>query len=105
MNYDKQHIDVQIGLINCFMRNLPEELLDISYETKGRDLLIQIVLIEGKNLDEKVENRLLEMLPDYRTKFIIKKIRKDQFNDNNGNWNPMEYKWLENVLFSKAQVI
>lgn len=103
INYNKKHIDIQVGLINYFLFEISTDILDISYTVLGNQLIIQVVLIEGAKLDSEIKNRVLENLIDFEVDFKLLYISKEKYNTNKGNWNPIEYDWLDNLLFSKAE--
>ncbi|MEM8940440.1 MAG: hypothetical protein AAGC64_13965 [Bacteroidota bacterium] len=103
MNYNKKHIDIQVGLINSFLFEVSTNILDVSYTVLDNQLIIQVVLIEGENLDSEIKDRVLENLIDFEVDFKLLNISKEKYNANKGNWNPIEYDWLDNLLFSKAE--
>ena len=75
----------------------------MSYTVSSNHLIIQVVLIEGAKLDSEIKKRVLENLIDFEIDFKLLYISKEKYNANKGNWNPIEYNWLDNILFSKAE--
>lgn len=105
MSYDKKYIDIKVSLINTFLLEASEEVLDVSYSVANNQITIQIVLIQGENLSQLIKEKTLKYLREFEVIFVLLSISKEKFNANKGSWNPSEYTWLDNLLFAKAESI
>lgn len=105
MDYNIEYIDIKYALINTFLIGLSNNVLDISYSVNGKKLIIQIVLLRGTDLPEKVRAQLKFKLSEFDV--VLKEIfiDKEEFNQNRGEWAPVHYQWLDHLLFSKAEVL
>lgn len=105
MEYNVDYLNAHYGLITVFLINADKYILDISYNRIATKISIQVVLLNGNNLSEKMKDLLPEVLPGFE--FSIEEIHlsKEQFNENKGDWRPLHYQWLEHLLFSKAEVL
>lgn len=105
MKYNIEYIDLQYNLINCLLVKIESNILDVSYDVNGNQLIIQIIYLKNTFLSEKLIKNLREILPKYE--ITIKKIPilKEEFNENIDEWLPIHYEWLNNLLFSKAEII
>lgn len=105
MEYNLDYINVHYALLKAFMHYASSKILDISYSIEGPKIIIQVVLLSSEGLPEAFNKRANEYLPDFE--IIIKEVflTKEKFNENRGEWEPKNYGWLENVLFSKAEVL
>ena len=66
---------------------------------------IQVVLLEGFNLSQERIANLKERLSSFDVAITEIYLTKKQFNENKGEWQPRYYKWLDHLLFSKAEVL
>jgi hypothetical protein len=105
MEHNFQHIYLKYTLINCFLINADLRVLDISYSIKDKTILIQIVLLDGFSLSIQGVENIKARLSNYDITIEELHLTKEQFNTNKGEWQPRYYKWLDNVLFSKAEVL
>ncbi|MCG6146458.1 hypothetical protein [Leptospira bandrabouensis] len=105
MNYDIGYINLKYNLIKCFLFNADKAIVDISYSIKDKNLNIQVVLLDGFNLPQKKINDVKDSLLDFN--IIIQQINlaKEKFNERKGEWQPQNYKWLDHLLFSKAEAL
>lgn len=105
MEYNIDYIDLKYTLINCFLINADKNVLDISYSINDNKIAIQVVLLDGFTLSqERVEN-INERLSSFDVAITELHLTKGQFNDSKGEWQPQYYKWLDYLLFSKAEVL
>jgi hypothetical protein len=105
MEYNVENIEFSYSLISAFLVEFNNDILDISYTNRDKEISFQIVLLEGKILPEKIKNRLIQLLPEYNITIKQINLSREQFNMSKGEWLPRNYKWLESVLFSKAEVL
>jgi hypothetical protein len=105
MPYNKVYIDVNVALITAIMSSVPRELLDVSYEVKGSYLDVQFVLLEGHTLPSKLRERVIDCLRNYDFRIHTVYISQKDFNENEGSFNPKQYKWLNFLLLSKLRSI
>jgi hypothetical protein len=105
MQYNKAYIDVNVALITAIMSSVPRELLDVSYEVKGSYLDVQFVLLEGYTLPSKLRERTINCLQNYDVRIHTVHISQKDFNEDEGNSNPKQYKWLNVLLLSKLRSI
>jgi hypothetical protein len=105
MDYNIQYIDVKYALINTFLIGLSDNILDISYSLNGKKLIIQIVLLQGTDLPEKVKEQIKLKLIEFEIVLSEIFIGKEEFNQNKGEWAPIHYQWLDYLLFSKAEIL
>jgi hypothetical protein len=105
MKYDLDHIDLKYILINCFLFKADKAILDISYSLDEKKITVQVVALDGFILSKRMINNLKENLVSLEV--IIKELylTKEQFNESKGEWQPKHYKWLDHLLFSKAEVL
>jgi hypothetical protein len=87
------------------MHSLCNDILDISYDKGDGQIYIQIVLLKGKPMPAESLNKVKEYLPDWKITIYAVFMSKEEFNENRGEWQPVYYNWLANVLFSKAEVL
>jgi hypothetical protein len=105
MEFNNEYISLRFSLIKAFLIDIGDEILDISYLKNGNKISVQVVLLEGQTIPSEVKERIRKDLFEYQ--FQVKEIyiSKEQFNETKGGWIPSHYTWLENVLFSKAEVL
>lgn len=105
MEYNFDYINLKYTLINCFLIKADKNVLDISYSINDSKIVIQVVLLDGFTLSqERVEN-IKERLSSFDIVITELHLTKKQFNENKGEWQPHNYKWLDYLLFSKAEVL
>jgi hypothetical protein len=104
-NYNYELINTQYALMEVFLFKAGKPVLDISYSIDEKKLTIQIVLLEGFNLPPKRIVDIKERLLNFDV--VIKELylTKEQFNESKGEWQPQYYKWLNYLLFSKAEAL
>ena len=56
----------------------------------------------GSGLDLSIRKQIVENLKNFKVEIHVIHISKSPFNANKGNWRPVEYSWLDNLVFSKA---
>ncbi len=106
MEYNIDYINLKYTLINCFLLKADKNVLDVSYSIDGRKIYIQVVFLEGFTLSkERVENIIKERLSSFDVVITELYLTKEQFNESKGEWEPQYYKWLDYLLFSKAEVL
>lgn len=104
-NYNYELINIQYALMEVFLIKADKNVLDISYKLDGKKIFIQVVLLDGFTLSqERVEN-IKERLYSFDIEITELHLTKEQFNENKGEWQPQYYKWLDYLLFSKAEVL
>ena len=105
INYNYELINTQYALIEALLFKANKNVLDISYSVEEKKITIQVVLLEGFSLSrERIEN-VKENLGDFKVLIKELSLTKEQFNENKGEWQPQYYKWLDYLLFSKAEVL
>jgi hypothetical protein len=97
-------IAIKYALIKAFMYNMNKGILDISYSKKGEEIEIQVVLVKGY-IPEQIKEYVNKKLPNFDVTINHIYITKEQYNESINEWSPKYYNWLENVLFSKAEVL
>lgn len=104
-NYNYDLISIQYTLIDIFLFKADRAILDISYSIDKNKIIIQIVILEGSTIQQKIIDNLKKELVGFEV--IVKEIylSKERFNDNKGEWQPKYYKWLDYLLFSKAETL
>lgn len=105
MKYNIDYISIKYSLAKALMFNANEGILDISYYVIDRKIELQVVLLNGSILSEQEAEGVKESLLEYDVNVKEIYITKEQFNENIGEWTPKYYEWLENVLFSKSEVL
>lgn len=105
MSNTKRFLKVKLNLIDLFLLNMEVDIIDISYDFDRENIDIQIVLLEGSILENSRYEKLNHLLNDYTIKVKTIFVTKDLFNEGKGEWLPCGYKWLSNVLFSKAEIL
>ena len=105
VKYNIDYIDLKYNLIKCFLINIDENILDVSYRMDGNKITIQIVLLKEHTLSKKIKNNVQNILSKYDVNLNEVYISKDQFNETINEWEPKYYKWLDYLLFSKTEII
>lgn len=91
--------------MEAFLFKADKCILDISYSVAGKQITIQVVLLEGCVLSlERIEN-VIKRLVGFDVVITEIYLTKEQFNESKGEWQPQYYKWLEYLLFSKSEVL
>jgi len=101
----REFIDIKCALIDVFLLQMTENILDISYSLSGNGILLQIVLLEGTSLDENIIDKMHIYLSDYTISIKTIFLSKKQFNENPGDFLPTYYTWLTHNLYSKAETL
>lgn len=105
MEYNLDYIILKYTLINCFLFKADKNILDISYSINEKKIVIQVVLLEGFTLSEERIDNVKERLSSFDVVITELYLTKEQFNESKGEWQPRYYKWLDYLLFSKAEVL
>ena len=105
MNYNLNYINLKYSLINCFLIKAEKAILDISYSVNDKKINIQVVLLEGFTLSPDRIDSVKESLIGFDVIITELFLTKEQFNESKGEWQPLYYKWLDYLLFSKAEVL
>lgn len=101
----KDMICTKIKLINVFLLRMHDNIVDISYNYNKANLDLQIVLLDGTFLEKSYRDILEKMFVNSIIKIDIVYVTKEVFNRNVGAWLPTGYKWLDNILYSKAEIL
>ena len=104
MKYNLEFVNIKYALIESFMIQARHHILEISYSINGQKIDIQIVLLQGTFNRTNVLQTVHKNLPGYDISIKEIYLTKEVFNLNRGEWQPNQYSWLDNVLFSKAEV-
>lgn len=105
MEYNIDYINLKYTLINGFLIKADKNILDISYSVNKNKISIQVVLLEGFILaKDRIEN-IKERLSCFDVVIMELYLTKEQFNESKGEWQPKYYKWLDYLLFSKAELL
>jgi hypothetical protein len=105
MSMNIEYIHLKYKLLKAFMIDAYENILDVSYTVDKGEIIIQIVLLKGSGFPIELDGKLNNVLEGKRYSLIEIYISKENFNETKGDWNPTHYNWLENVLFSKAELL
>ena len=105
MRYNIDYLNLKYALVQAFMYNASTDILDISYNRTDTKIEIQVVLLKGHFLSEQFKEKVKENLPEFDLSIKEMYVTKEQYNENIGEWAPKYYDWLENLLFSKAEVL
>jgi hypothetical protein len=105
MEYDLDYINLKYTLINCLLFKVDRTVLDISYSVDEKKIAIQVVLLEGFTLSHEKIDKVKESLVGFDVTITELYLTKEQFNESRGKWQPQYYKWLDYLLFSKAEVL
>jgi hypothetical protein len=105
VRYNIEFINIQYAMINSFLIKADKNVLDISYSINGNEITIQIVMLERFTLSQKQIDNVKENLGSFDVSIAKLYLTKEQFNENKGEWQPQYYKWLDYLLFSKAEVL
>lgn len=105
MNYNKEYLNIKKALIDSILVDISIEILDISYSVFENEILIQFILLSDAQLSDVLQSNIKAILKQYEIMIIVSHVSKEDFNQNKGNWKPIEYQWLDNILYSKSQVL
>lgn len=105
MEYNLDYINLKYTLINCFLFEADKNILDISYSINEKEIAIQVVLLEGFSLSQERADNVKEKLSGFDVVITELYLTKELFNDSKGEWQPKYYIWLDNLLFSKAELL
>ncbi len=95
MKYDLGYLNTKYTLIGLFMLKACRNLLDVSYSKNDKELIIQVVLLNGKTLSDEVKKDLHISFPEFEITIKELTITKESFNESKGEWEPKNYKWLD----------
>lgn len=84
------------------MIDVPEYIYDISYSVNENVITIQLILKNGHFISEYPKQNLISSLPKREIKFKEIQMTEIEFKASSDSWSPMNYDWLENVLYSKS---
>lgn len=104
INYNYDYIEMRYTLMEVFLFQADKNVLDISYNKIDNLLNIQIVLLDGTELDPKKIEHLKNSFPKYDINIKEIYLTLNQYNESKGDWISKKYKWLDNILFSKMEV-
>jgi hypothetical protein len=103
-NYNYELINIQYALMEVFLFKADKNVLDISYSIDGRNFFIQVVLLDGYTLTyERIKN-IKEKFSSFEVVITELHLTKSLYNESKEEWQPKYYKWLDYLLFSKAEV-
>ncbi|HMF72483.1 MAG TPA: hypothetical protein VK616_13485 [Flavitalea sp.] len=105
MKYNYRYLDVKYSLMSAFMIKASKDILDVSYSITESLIDIQVILLNGAIISDDVQNKINSSLSDFEIRMHTIYISKEKFNENKGEWKPKYYDWLEDLLFSKAEVL
>lgn len=92
-------------MISSFLTKADRNVLDINYSVDGYKITIQVVMLECVVLSHDRIDNVKENLSSFDISITELYLTKEQFNENRGEWQPQYYKWLDYLLFSKAEVL
>lgn len=103
MKYNKEFLDIKCELIKCFLIEADKNILDISFNIQMDKIEIQVVLLVGNSISKDKRGCIEASLNSFE--IIIREIylSKEKFNENKGDWLPINYKWLDYLLFTKSE--
>lgn len=104
-NYNYELINIQYALVEVFLIKADKNVLDISYSINDNKIAIQVVLLDGFTLSQERVGNIKKRLSSFDVAITELHLTKGQFNESKGEWQPQYYKWLEYLLFSKAEVL
>ena len=104
-NYNIEYLEIEYSLMQVFLINIPDNILDISYHLLLKNIEIQVVILEDTTIKSSYRNDIEHILEGYTIDIKIVFISKEKFNENRGEWLPIYYSWLPNLLFSKAEIL
>lgn len=101
--YNEEYFELKYKMIEIFMWDAEENILDVSYSKHNEEVTIQIVLIEGTDISKEIRQKISDKLSDY--KVILEKIPISikRYNETQGDWLPKYYTWKECLLLYKAE--
>ena len=104
-NYNIEYLEIEYSLMQVFLINIPDNILDISYYSLLKNIEIQVVILEDTTIKSTYKKDIEHILEGYTIDVNILFISKEKFNENKGEWLPIYYTWLPNLLFSKAAIL
>ncbi len=104
-NYNIEYLEIEYSLMQVFLINIPDNILDISYHSFLKNIEIQVVILEETTIKSTYKKDIEHILEGYTIGINIVFISKEKFNENKGEWLPIYYTWLPNLLFSKAAIL
>lgn len=103
--YNLEYINTHFALIEVFLHKADKNILDISYCIAAKQITIQVVLLEGFTLSlERIEN-VKKKLIGFDVVVAELYITKEHFNESKDEWLPRYYRWLDYLLYSKAEIL
>lgn len=100
-----EYIDIHPILVRVFMSNMPQEILDISYEYDSDSITIQIIILDSYILPTDYRKLVMDYFDNKQIDIQVIRLRKAEFNLTENSWSPLSYRWLSHVLFSKAAIL
>ena len=104
-NFNYEYINTHYALMEAFLFNADKSVLDISYSTDEKQISIQVVLLEGFPFPQERIDNVKKSTVGFDVVITELYLTKEQFNESKGEWQPRYYKWLDYLLFSKAEVL
>jgi hypothetical protein len=101
MIYNKEYLDLQYLLTKNFLIDIDKNILDISCSILKDEIIVQVVILKGT--DPKINKT--DKIHTFKITVQVVEMDKNGFNNNKGNWTIKGYNWLDQVLFSKDEVI
>jgi hypothetical protein len=101
MTYNKEYLDIQYLLTKNFLIDMDKNILDISCSILNDEIIVQVVILKGT--DPKINKT--GKIHAFKITIQVVEMDKNEFNNNKGNWTVKGYNWLDQVLFSKDEVI
>lgn len=102
MGYNVKYLDIKYALMQSFMLDMEDCILDISYIVDDQIVTVQVVLVEGNSLSNDIKERARKNLAPMQMVINEIHISSVLFYAGIRNWQPEYYSWLPYLLFSKA---
>jgi len=104
-SYNIEYLNTHYAFVEAFLFKADKNVLDISYSVVEKVIAIQVVILEGFSLPIQLVENIKKSLPDFVVAITELHLTKEQFNENKGEWLPRYYKWMDYLLFSKAEIL
>lgn len=104
MTYNHEYINIKNGLVEAVLIFMPENILDVSYSVQRKLIKLQIVMLKNTELPEGIKQNLASGLKDYDFKYELVFVTKEEYNETTSSWMPKHFSWMDNLLFSKAEI-
>lgn len=98
----RQFLEIYCTLIEIFLIDADNNVLDISCKVLGNTVAIQVVMLTGTTLSMEKVGLVRKRLQNANVEITERYLTKDQFNQDRGDW-CIAYDRLDHVLFSKAE--